>query len=100
MRKEIEAIETVGSVLLTTGTIKTDEPVRMELVETINSGNEDRAAIEKEYGQAWDTNELQRDFEVVGFMAPYCIVRRKSDGKKGTIMFKHSPRFYFGFRAE
>ena len=30
-------------------------------------------------------------------MAPLVVVRRKSDGVKGSLMFQHSPRFYFGF---
>jgi hypothetical protein len=50
-------------------------------------------------GQVWDTAEMQEDFEVLGFMAPYVVVRRRSDGVKGTLMFTHSPRFYFRFEA-
>lgn len=47
--------------------------------------------------QRWDTQELARDFEVIGFMAPFVVVRRKSDGAKGSMEFTHSPRFYFNF---
>ena len=100
MKNEIDVIERAGGLLLGTGIIKTDEPVRRELVKTINNGNEDREAIAKEYGQTWDARELGKDFDVIGFAAPYCLVRRKADGKKGTIMFKHSPRIYFGFCEE
>jgi hypothetical protein len=32
-----------------------------------------------------------------GFKAPLVVVRRKSDGKKGSLEFQHQPRFYFGF---
>lgn len=49
--------------------------------------------------QTWTTEELGRDFEVLGFAAPYVVVRRKSDGAKGSLEFKHSPRIYFGFRS-
>jgi len=49
------------------------------------------------YGQVWDTKELQQDFNVIGFMAPYVVVIRKSDKKKGSLVFQHYPRFYFGF---
>src|SRR5262245_50574568 len=45
----------------------------------------------------WDTTELQRDFRVVGFLAPYVVVVRKSDGVKGVMQFTHNPRVYFGF---
>ena len=48
----------------------------------------------------WDTSELQRDFEVLGFGAPFVSVRRKADGVKGTLQFNHSPRIYWGFEEE
>lgn len=52
-------------------------------------------------GQTWDTTTaLQVDFEVLGFAAPFVVVRRKADGVKGTLEFKHSPRVYFGFKAD
>ena len=34
---------------------------------------------------------------MLGFMAPYVVVRRKSDGQRGSLMFQHDPRFYFSF---
>lgn len=46
----------------------------------------------------WNTNELQRDFQVKGFLASYVVVVRKSDGKKGSLAFIHSPRLYFNFK--
>jgi hypothetical protein len=45
----------------------------------------------------WDTEGVQRDFEITSFFAPYCFARRKSDNVKGTLQFSHSPRFYFDF---
>jgi hypothetical protein len=45
----------------------------------------------------WTTEELTRDFEVIGFAAPFVVVRRRSDGVKGTLEFTHSPRVYFNF---
>jgi hypothetical protein len=48
--------------------------------------------------QKWTTEELQRDFEVLGFLAPYVGVIRKSDRAEGTLEFTHSPRVYFGWR--
>lgn len=47
--------------------------------------------------QVWTTTELQADFTVLGFAAPLVIVRRKSDGVQGTLLFDHTPRFYFGW---
>ena len=73
------------------------ESIRREMVSEINANPGSRESFEKEYGQVWNTEELSRDFEVKGFMAPFCVVKRKSDGIKGTLMFQHSPRFYFDF---
>jgi hypothetical protein len=45
----------------------------------------------------WSTEELRIDFEVLGFMAPFVVVKRKFDGVKGTMEFTHDPRWYFNF---
>lgn len=77
------------------------------MVALINSGySEDEAQRKAElienHGEdnVWDTEELSRDFVVEGFMAPFTIVRRRSDNKQGTVMFTHSPRFYFNFKED
>lgn len=76
------------------------EAVRKELLAEINAEPGSREALEAEHGQVWDTNQLREDFEVLGFMAPVVVVRRKSDGRKGSLLFQHSPRLYFGFSAD
>jgi hypothetical protein len=53
-----------------------------------------------ETGPTWDTQKLQEEFKVLSFMAPFVIVERKSDGKKGTLEFTHSPRVYFNFQED
>jgi len=60
----------------------------------------ERKRIEKRYGKAWDTKELQEDFVVKSFLAPFVLVKRKSDGKVGHLMFQHWPRFYFSFMED
>lgn len=72
---------------------------RQELIE-INADPGSREDLEGKHGQVWDTSELQRDFSVEGFLAPYVVVRRKSDGVRGSMQFQASPRFYFGFEPE
>ena len=47
--------------------------------------------------QRWDTDQLREEFDVTGFAAPFVVVRRKSDGMKGSMEFTHDPRFYFNF---
>jgi hypothetical protein len=68
------------------------EAMRRALIET---GEPEQVLAEAT--ERWTTEELQRDFEVIGFMAPYVAVIRKNDGTKGSLMFTHSPRFYFNF---
>ena len=74
------------------------EQVRRQMVADINSNAGERAELEARFGQVWDTAELQRDFDVIGFMAPFVVAIRKSDGVKGSLEFQHNPRFYFNFR--
>ena len=76
------------------------EAIRRQQLAEINIEPGSRADLESKHGQVWDTSELQQDFSVEGFMAPYIVVRRDSDGQRGSLKFQHSPRFYFGFEAE
>ena len=76
------------------------ETIRRQEVIEINSEPSSREALESKHGQVWDTDQLRRDFDVLGFMAPYVGVRRKSDNVVGSLQFQHDPRFYFGFKAE
>ncbi len=79
------------------------EEVRRQRLVIINAAVESQdAAVERkrlatQNGRVWDASQLSEDFEVLGFMAPYILVRRKSDGLKGSFEFQHSPRFYFNF---
>lgn len=73
------------------------EGIRRQMVAEINAKEAGREELEKEYGQVWNTRELQQDFEVTAFLAPFVGVTRKSDGKKGLLKFQHDPRFYFSF---
>ena len=50
--------------------------------------------------QVWDTKAMQVDFEAIGFAAPFIVVRRRADGVKGSLMFTHNPRWYFGWEPE
>lgn len=76
------------------------ESFRRAKVAEINSTEHTREELEAQYGQVWDTDRLCKDFDVQGFMAPYVVVRRKSDGKKGSLEFCHSPRFFYSFTAD
>lgn len=53
----------------------------------------------EEEPQEWDTAGLQRDYHVDGFQAPFVVVRRKSDGQRGSLEFERGahPRVYRNF---
>ena len=76
------------------------ETIRRQMVATINADPGSRPDLESKHGQVWDTSELQDDFQVLGFMAPFVVVCRRSDGIRGSLMFQNSPRFYYSFQPE
>ena len=53
----------------------------------------------------WTKEEMLAEFDVQGFALGLAIVRRKSDGRLGTLDFEgrhtddgHLVRYYFGFQ--
>lgn len=74
------------------------ESLRRQRLAEINAEPGSREALEAQYGQVWDTDQLRNDFEVLGFMAPLVVVRRRSDGRKGSLELQHNPRFYFNYQ--
>jgi hypothetical protein len=76
------------------------EAIRRERLVEINAEPGSREALETKYGTVWSTEELGGNFDVLGFMAPLVVVRRKADGVRGSLEFQHNPRFYFNFQAE
>lgn len=74
------------------------ETIRRERLVEINAEPGSREHLVAQYGQVWTTQELSNEFEVIGFMAPLVVVRRKSDGQKGSLEFQHSPRLYFNWQ--
>jgi hypothetical protein len=76
------------------------ESIRREMLGEINAEPGSRADLEAKHGQVWDTDQVRNEFEVIGFLAPLVVVRRQSDGVKGSLMFQHHPRFFFGFQPE
>jgi hypothetical protein len=75
------------------------EDIRRAMIET-GQPQADLAAINPITTETWDTEGLRRDFEVLGFTAPFVIVIRRSDGVKGSLEFTHSPRVYFNWTAD
>lgn len=75
----------------------TEDIRRKMLQEQREKGPLTREELEELYGDVWDTRQLGDLFEVEGFSAPFCVVRRKSDGRRGSLEFQHMPRFYYSF---
>lgn len=75
------------------------EMIRRRRQAEINSGAE-KQELAQRYEVVWDSTELGELFAVIGFMAPFVVVKRKSDGKKGSLEFQHYPRFYFNWRED
>lgn len=76
------------------------EQIRRERQAELNAAQDERSPLILKYGQVWNTEELSLEFEVKGFMAPFVVVKRKSDGKVGSMEFQHRPRFYFNFKED
>jgi hypothetical protein len=74
------------------------EPIRRQRLSEINAEPGSREALEAAHGKVWDTYQLTEDFEVIGFLAPFVLVRRKADGVKGSLEFQHNPRLYFAWQ--
>jgi hypothetical protein len=75
------------------------EDIRRQLALVINASPRSRDVLESEFGPVLDPTELARQFEVLGFRAPFVVVRRNSDQQLGSFLFQHHPRFYFSFVA-
>ena len=75
------------------------DPTEQARREMIASG-QPAADLAADGGQHWTAAELQRDFEVIGFAAPFVVVRRRSDGQRGSLEFVHQPRTYFAWQPD
>ena len=73
------------------------EQIRRDMVAEINTNPIPAPEFE---GETWTTEQLGDAFEALGFMAPFCVVKRRIDGVKGSLMFQHNPRVYYGFVAD
>ena len=75
------------------------EAIRRRRLAEINVGD-GRPELERRHGTVWDSTELAKAFEIIGFMAPLVVARRKADGKIGSLEFQHQPRFYFNWQED
>lgn len=74
------------------------EAWRRDRVAEINGLPGTHEQLLKQHGEpVLATAEMTARFEVLGFMAPFVMVRERATGKKGTLEFQHRPRFYFNW---
>tara|TARA_R110000824_G_scaffold386964_1_gene582067 strand:+ start:29 stop:286 length:258 start_codon:yes stop_codon:yes gene_type:complete len=85
MTDQTEKIRRVQQALINEEAAKADDP---------------EVELKAKYGQLWNTSELQKEFTVRGFLAPYVTVTRKLDGANGSMLFSHRPRFYHSFKED
>lgn len=78
--------------------------IQAEIHAEIESNDEvaEYRRLVKKYGidDVWTIDTIGRTFEITGFMAPFVVVRRLSDGVVGSVQFQHHPRIYFGFQKD
>ena len=73
------------------------EDIRKQMLVEINAAPGSREYLEAKHGQVWTTSELSEDFEASASWPPSSLFKRRSDGVKGSVMFQHHPRYYWGF---
>lgn len=73
------------------------EALRRRMLAEINERPRSRQDLEGQYGQVWDAEQLSEAFEVLGFQAPFVVVRGRLDGQLGSLAFQDRPRLYFDF---
>lgn len=76
------------------------EMARRQRAIELNRNPGSGSQLNARYGRVWSPDDLARDFEVIGFAAPYVVVRRRSDRSLGSLEFQHHPRFYFNFELD
>jgi len=75
------------------------EAIRRRRLTELNVGD-GRPELERHHGTVWDSMELAKAFEIIGFMAPLVVARRKADDRIGSLEFQHCPRFYFNWQED
>jgi hypothetical protein len=95
---DLDSNENVSGIWFASREDEEGEPVEEPLV--LAGTTEDVLAAIRPLRQVWDTATLQADFDVLGFQAPFVVVRKKRTGEKGSLQFEHSPRVYFGWKPD
>ena len=68
------------------------EAIRRERLAEINAEPGSREALEAEHGQVWDTEQLTKDFEVIGFLGPVRGCAPQGGRREGVAGVPAQPR--------
>ena len=63
-----------------------------------HTGRSRREILEAEHGKVWDNGQARLEFEVLGYMSPLTIVRRKFDGVIGTLNATMGRRYFYDWQ--
>lgn len=72
----------------------------MMLRDMINKARRTRAELLAVCTPVLDTVEFSEIYELIGVRAPFAIVRVKSTGQIGSMLFQDNPRYYFSFSPD
>ena len=76
------------------------EIIRRKRMAELNAAAAARAELEKQYGKVWSSDQLRAEFKIIGFMAPFVMVKKIATGENGSLEFQHDPRLYFNYQAD
>ena len=79
--------------------IHMNDEIRM-LDKIINTEPRSEEAFTTAGEEVWNTEEVQKEFEILGFKKPFALAIRKSDGARGTFLFQTMPKLFFSWSQE
>lgn len=100
---EQDLVARSGQVVTLSGEPASADDVEEIIMQKIRfpDGFEAEAFVD-ELTEAWTTEELREAFEVISFVAPFVVVKRRSDGQHGTLQFSRvgDVRYYHHWVSE
>jgi hypothetical protein len=76
-----------------------DVELRM-LEKQVNGDPKTREELEYEGEMVWDADEVEHEFDLVGFKTPFAMAQHRGTGETGTLIFQDNPRYYFGWNPD
>ena len=74
--------------------------LRRKVRDAINTEPRTREQLELAFGEVWDEETVNNDFEVLGDVSPFMLVLRLRDGMTGALLYQEYPRLYWHFATD